>query len=388
MNCLVSYLSELNQIEYFKKLNSSTECLISIESFSRKALLSVQQAMHLASHAFENELPCILEWDILMTENDFSKSTQVFQKIDLSLFKAIRVQDIGALNWCLKHTNLPIQLNLEVAHHNLDSILTWIKSTNDRIERVILSIELPFNTLKQWITKIPVPCEILTLGPNLIFYTPRKLLSALEGSLAQSSIKMLATSEESPHKGFKLVENKHGVFMYHVKDFCIIDNIEDLIGIGINHFRCDIEGKDYQILSLIDQYIIDPMTYDLNLKLIIDLYSEDVHKGFFKANKTDVLFPKLKNNRLMRNDQKFVGEVLEIIKNKAVLIEIKSSVNLLKLNQMIEIITPEGKRFESLVNNMRNSLGEEIKETHQDQLVWIDMPYKIVAKSIVNLLAN
>ena len=35
-------------------------------------------------------------------------------------------------------------------------------------------------------------------------------------------------SEESPHKGFPLIENSHGTFMFHIKRLFLLEHLEHL----------------------------------------------------------------------------------------------------------------------------------------------------------------
>ena len=90
---------------------------------------------------------------------------------ELDHFDAIRVQDPGALEYLLEKTNIKIQLVLENGNHNLLGIQTWVDYVVDRLDRVVLSIELPKDKLREYVQKLNVDIEFYILGQILIFYT-------------------------------------------------------------------------------------------------------------------------------------------------------------------------------------------------------------------------
>jgi hypothetical protein len=49
-------------------------------------------------------------------------------------------------------------------------------------------------------------------------------------------------------------------------------------------------------------------------------------KGFYRANKTDILFTKLKNHRLQDRDETYVGEVIDVLKGEALVLDLKKEI--------------------------------------------------------------
>src|SRR5690606_28287579 len=143
----------------------------------------------------------------------------------LDTFDALRVQDPGALEWSLKNTNKPLQFIAETGNHNFEALKGWVEYCGDRLERIALSIELSRPVLEEFVKKLKVPCELLVFGRILLFYSPRSLLSPLspEKIAVNEELAALGESEESPHKGFPIVENRHGTFMFHIKEFCLLE---------------------------------------------------------------------------------------------------------------------------------------------------------------------
>src|SRR5690606_4190698 len=129
----------------------------------------------------------------------------------------------------------------ENGNHNLRALEGWIELASGRMERIVLSIELSKTVISEYVTKLKVPCELLGFGRILLFYTPRPLLSALVPQKVSQNEELaaLGESEESPHKGFPIVENQHGTFMFHIKEFCLVEFAHELKEMGLSYFRID-----------------------------------------------------------------------------------------------------------------------------------------------------
>src|SRR5690606_23250130 len=257
---------------------------------------------------------------------------------------AVRVQDPGALNWILSNTSHPFQFIAENGNHNIRALKGWIELAEGRMERVVLSIELSKDTIAQYTKELPIPCELLGFGRILLFYTPRPLLSSLVPEKVSQNEEFLALgeSEESPHKGFPLIENQHGTFMFHIKEFCLVDYAKDLTDAGLAFFRIDQRfGSDKlrEVTTLVKNFNEEEF---LTFK---EEYPQDLMRGFYLVNKTDVLFPKLKNSRLQQREGNYLGEVLEVEKSSHLAIMIKNKRGL-KKTDMLKILHPKGEEFE------------------------------------------
>ena len=219
-------------------------------------------------------------------------------------------------------------------------------------------------------------------GKILLFYTPRSLLSPVFQK--QETIKAFADSEESPHKGFFVIENRHGSFMYHLKERCLLNEIDKL--------------KTFQKLWVKIDHIFTPEKETV-LPMIADLlngldrwsefkenYGVGLTKGFFLTNKTDVLFPKLKNYRLLRSDQSYIGEVVDVVKGEYIVFFQKSKTNLLKNTMKVFCATPEGKELSFEIRGLQNLNKQDILSASPDQLVLLPYRKTVVPKSVFNLV--
>jgi putative protease len=377
---LTTYARSLHDLNVMKDLGYE-EVILEPKSLSRFGKLPSEEFITLSKRAKELGLRVLLEWDILMTEDVFA--SKVSEAKELSAFAdGIRVQDPGALNWILENTQKPLQFIAENGNHNLKALQGWIELAEGRMERMILSIELSKTAIELYTKELNVPCELLGFGRILLFYTPRPLLSALlpEKISQNEELAALGESEESPHKGFPLVENQHGTFMFHIKEFCLLDYAHELASMNLGFFRIDQRWENPSRLveasSLVKSFSQESFDH------FKDLYSQDLMRGFYLVNKTDVLFPKLKNSRLQQREGNYLGEVLEAEKASHLAVMIKNAKGL-RITDCLKILHPKGEEFEVKIYSLRNLSLEDVDFVPAGQIALIQFVGGIWVKSQV-----
>lgn len=377
---LTSYARTLHELNVLKD-QGFEEVILEPKSLSRFGKLSADEVESFSKRAKELGLRVLLEWDILMTEDVFTAKLADIKPLT-AFADALRVQDPGALHWAIDNTNLPLQFIAENGNHNLKALQGWIDLANGKMERIILSIELSRSAIEEYVTKLTVPCELLGFGRILLFYTPRPLLSALvpEKLSQNEELAALGESEESPHKGFPLVENQHGTFMFHIKEFCLVDFAAELNTLGLSYFRIDQRWETPSRLSEIAALAKNFSAPDFE-QLKAD-YSQDLMRGFYLVNKTDVLFPKLKNSRLQGRDANYIGEVLEAEKSSHLAIMIKNPKGL-STTDSLKILHPKGEIFEAKIYSLKNLALEEVPHVPQGQVALIQFIGGVWVKSQV-----
>jgi U32 family peptidase len=385
---LISYIQDERQLQALHEAHGKI-CILEPRELARFGRLKLDELHDLASKARTMGLTVALEWDILMTQTDFITAHSFFEQIDLSLFDVIRVQDMGAYQFVLESTTKAITLILETGNHNLFAIEHWINFAPKRIFSVVLSFELSKDVLRNYCEKLAVPLEYLGLGRILLFYTPRNLLSALTPEVDEERKKMQTSahfleatgeSEESPHKGFPLIENRHGTFMFHIKRLCLVEHMSELQELGLGYFRADFRFDQGEYLV---QALAQVQAQKLSGAKFKEHYPHDVIKGYYNINKTDVLFKKLKNYRIQRQDESYVGEVMEASKSHYLAIFIKK--HKIQKGDHLRFINPEGKEKFCQVHELKNAKGEEILEGMKDHLVLISYVGGVGPKSQVYL---
>lgn len=340
----------------------SLDLLLSTREFSRFGLLSLKEANTWAQKLKEKKIRAFFDWDILSEEHKWSEAQEKLKKIPWENYTGLRLQDPGALEYVLElkesYPHLKIQLILETGHRNLIGIKKWSDYLGPCLDRLILSSEIPKSKLFEIASLIKIPIEVLGLGRILLFYSPRKLLTPLFPGEEMLSVE--GTSEESPHRGFPIIENNHGSFMFHVKDLCLLENLEELEGNNISSLRVDdrfVEKNDLIVFwkNLLNYW----KTRDQEvLSLLKNMWPSPLIQGFFRANKSDVLFKKLKNHRLSERNQNFIGEVIEARRDRPLAILVKGRE--IKLGDVLRIQTPDGKEKITTVCDLKNFRGESL----------------------------
>ncbi len=339
------------------------EVLSGSSELSRYGTIPLASLIPFAHEARKLHLRPILEWDILMTQPSFETAVTMIQSLAIHEFDAIRVQDPGAFEWVLQNLpNLKIQLNLETGNHNIEGVLSWCRHGGKNLERVMLSSQLPASTLQEWVKKIPVGVEILGLGPVLILYTPRHLLSnQLPETAAAEQLRATASSEESFHSGFRVLENKHGTLVFLGKDYCLMGLIEELQSLGLAALRIDFRLNE-DVKSLGNMASLFTVKRNADAEAILKNYSQEVTRCFYKTNNTDKAFVRLKNENLIRRDQGYLGEVVEAAKDSHLIIHVRAKNHKIVKGQKLYLVSPQGDSQELTLSSLKNIESLEVNE--------------------------
>lgn len=387
---IVTYVENAIQLEKAIDLNKKLdqEVIVSSTELSRYINTTLETMLEMVMLAKKNNLEIVLEWDTLNQEEKFKSSCLIIDRLPMHEFKAIRLQDPGAVFYIKnKYPWLKIQLILENGNHNLIGLTKWCQYLGDQCERLVLSNELSKEKLSEYAKAIKTPIEVLVFGRILLFYTPRLLLSPLEKKELESTrrIEAFGTSEESPHSGFPLIENHHGTFMFNVKDLYLLDHLDELSRMGILHARVDLRFDDS-----FDKYsedIANLFTGKVSESslLIKKSHVRPLIKGFYNINKTDVLFTKLKNSRTQRLDESYIGEIVDVERDQQLALLIKTNGFEKSSLKEIKFITPEGKDKVVTLAWMKSSLGENIEKAQRNDLVLIPYTRGVSVKTQVYL---
>jgi len=372
-----------------------TEVLLGHQMLSTLGTLGTDELHSLANSALKLGLRPILLWDTLMRDAEFDRAVNCIKKIDLKLFSAVRVMDPGALEYILEETLLPVQLILRTGNHNIESILGWINYNKARTEKVILSSELPKKRIEEYVKVIPVKTEVLGLVPILLFYTPRYLLTyqstSGDGERGEDSFNLLtamASCEENTHKGFRVVETKHGTLVFHAKDYCLLEQINELKSMGVTSFQMDfrLEKSESFILEQIKKVAVlcksfDPVFY----QEWASSYPNKITRCFYQANATDVLFKKLKNTTTQRVDHSFVGEVIESVRDRHIIVHVTGNARELTKGNELKIITPMGKQVLFTVGSIRDLDGNQKEEIASGDFAVLPYIRSVTPTSVIYL---
>jgi putative protease len=295
------------------------EVLIEAKQLAREGRLTVQDAEALGREARDLGLRPVLVWDILMTEREFKLSTDLISQMDLAPFVAVRTQCPGAALWVKNNiTSKALHFIVENSNHNLPGLKRWVEQLAP--QRMVLSIQLPEEKLIRCCKELGVECEVLGAGKILLFYSKRQLLrqnfTASEEYADAQWIYADSLSEESASRPFPTIENEHGTFMYLNKDHFILDKLSNLEVAGIHAVRIDLKdlrdgGSGAEGVAELCRRALarDPE--------ISSAWSRPTSAPFFKRNKTDKQFSRMKPQTRLQRDQNCLAEVVSVERGEA-----------------------------------------------------------------------
>ena len=366
------------------ELDGVTEVLLEHTDLARIGNLDTNQVRQSAAEARNRGLKTVLVWDLLLSDREIADGGALIRSLDLSHFDAIRVQDPGVATYVRDaFPTLERQLVLETGNHNLVGIRRWIEAFEPN--RIVLSNELPMPLIRSIREALDaddhtVTLEYLALGRLLIFFTPRKLISPVEPETDEwAFIERFATSvDEGKH--FPLVENTHGTFMFYEKDLFLVPYLEEIAAAGIDVARFDLKHFEAdELIPALESYLREPSAQHLG-RLKSQL-APRLTRGFFKSNRTDKQFVKLKNQHLVVPEQaQLVGTVVETRKKKylALMTELPFG-----QNDLLEFIAPEGHVAKARVEWIRDVAGNEHDSAESTGLWMVNHVGKVSAGSRV-----
>ncbi|MBC7713736.1 MAG: U32 family peptidase [Rhizobacter sp.] len=386
-------LKELAILVETKKIDANVlEVIVGTAAISRYSENTVAGLEEMIALNQKFKLPLVLEWDVLQQESLFQKNAELVSRLPLHEFKAIRIQDPGALNLVKeKFPWLKVQLILENGNHNYTGLSRWSDFLGEQLDRLVLSNELSREHLSNYAKELKTELEVLVFGRILLFYSPRLLLSPLKKEAVQKDIldknvEAYGTSEESPHAGFPLIENRHGTFMFNVKDLYLLDHLDELRSLNIGAVRFDLRFDD-SFGHL--ENCIDLFEGRIKHEDVLEIKTEHPRpmiKGFYNINKTDVLFTKLKNKRIQRQDNNYVGEIVDVERDQQMALLIKSKHLTLKSGDELQLITPEGKTKTLGLKIFSDTSGAGLSHATTNEVVLLPFMSGVVAKTQVYLV--
>lgn len=291
--------------------------LLEHQDFSLRGGVDTAACLKIAEKIKSNGGRIVFLWDLLLSENDLHKKLQDFLTLPLELRQVVRVKDWGVLEALLqKAPDSKIQLDLSSAHHNLQAIQRWPSYLKNKLDRLVLSSELPQEKIKNYAAALPVDLEVLALGRLLLFYTPRHLLSP-----AIDRRQAFISSEEGAHHHFPCEEYPHGTLLFHLKQLCLLSEWPMLKNTGVQYLRFDTRDLPPGGGAFVESFLKN-QEQEISWNTLKEKLQVEITQGYFHKNKTDVLFKKLKNWRLLKQEKitrdgktwRYCGEVVDSLR--------------------------------------------------------------------------
>ena len=267
---------------------------------------------------------------------------------------AVIVADGGVVEIMKKYApNVEIHISTQANIVSLHSANFWYKNG---AKRVILARELNKEQIKYIMENKPkdMEVEMFIHGAICFAYSGRCFLSdflsgrsANLGSCSQScrwSYNLYAEEKNTPGEYMPIETNEHGTSIFSSKDLCLINEIPEIVDMGIESLK--IEGRlktEYYIASVvsayrtaIDDYIKDPENYNGNkyLKELEKVKTRGLTTFYFNdRNNKDI---QEYGGRQYNELYEFGGKIIKYEENKTV-VEIR---NRMQVGDEMELLIP------------------------------------------------
>ncbi len=257
-------------------------------------------------------------------------------------------------------------------------------------KRVVSARELSLEEIREIREHIPEDMEIESFihGAMCISYSGRCLLSnyftgrdANQGACTHPCRWKYSIVEETrPGEYMPVYENERGTFIFNSKDLCMIGHIPEMIGAGIDSFK--IEGRMKTALYVatvartyrkaIDDYLEDEAKYRANMPWYLDQISNCTYRQFttgFYFGKPDETSQIYDNNTYVK-EYTYLG-IIGDEKDGMYRIEQR---NKFSVGEKIEIMKPDGRNVEVIVNKITDEEGKEQESApHPKQVLYVDL---------------
>lgn len=242
-------------------------------------------------------------------------------------------------------------------------------------KRVVTGRELTLEEIREIREHIPDSLEIETFvhGAMCISYSGRCLLSnyftgrdANQGACTHPCRwKYAVVEEKRPGEYLPVYENERGTFLFNSKDLCMIEHLPDLIEAGVDSLK--IEGRMKTALYVatvartyrkaLDSYKKSPQLYQEQMPWYLDQISNCTYRqfttGFFYGKPSEEA--QIYDNNTYIKEYTYLGIVGDIDNEGRFCLEQR---NKFSVGETIEIMKPDGRNIETIVEAIFNERGE------------------------------
>lgn len=230
---------------------------------------------------------------------------------------ALIIQDLGILKLNLP----PIALHASTQCHNLDiEKIKFLQSLN--ISRFVLPRELTLQEIQKIKEETNTELEFFVHGALCVSYSGQCYLSqkigkrsANRGECAQPCRNIYSLVDEN---GKYLIKDK---YLLSLKDFCLIDNLNDLINSGVFSFKIEgrLKDEDY-VKTVVSAYRKkleqNPSIQKSSDGIVITDFEPDINKVFNRGfTKYNIEKSNINAIDTPKNKGGFIGTVKNVFKN-------------------------------------------------------------------------
>lgn len=333
--------------------------------------------------------------NILAHNRDLEGAEAYFKELKHVLPDALIISDPGLFMTAKEICpEIDIHISTQANNVNYRTFQFW---HSQGASRVVTGRELSLEEIREIREHIPDTLEIETFvhGAMCISYSGRCLLSnyltgrdANQGACTHPCRWKYAVVEETrPGEYMPVYENERGTYIFNSRDLCMIGHIPDLIAAGVDSLK--VEGRMKTALYVatvartyrkaLDDYRESPALYEEHMPWYLEQIAACTYRKFttgFFYGKPDENAQIYDNNTYVK-EYTYLGTVEETDEEGRCRFEQK---NKFSLGETIEIMKPDGRNVEAVVENIRGERTVQGKEPvweeqesapHSRQSLWV-----------------
>ena len=283
----------------------------------KKAGNSLEDIKKIIDYAHLFNVKIYVTVNTVLYDDELSAVEKLIKNLYETGVDALIIQDLGILKLDLP----PIELHASTQCHNLNTEkIKFLQSLN--LSRIVLPRELSLNEIEQIKKQTGAELEFFVHGALCVSYSGQCYLShaiggrsANRGECAQPCRNKYSLVDE---KGNYIIKNK---YLLSLKDFCLIDNIEELANSGVFSFKIEGRLKDKDYVKTVVSAYRQKTQNTKNLKnssdgIIITDFKPDITKVFNRGfTKYNIEKDNINSIDTPKNKGEFIGKVKSTFKN-------------------------------------------------------------------------
>lgn len=328
--------------------------------------------------------------NIIAHDKHFEGIEAYIQYLESIHVDAIIVADPGVLLQVKQHApHAQIHLSTQANTTNYQTANFWHEIGADRI---VLARELTLEEIKSVIQhkKDTLKIESFVHGAMCISYSGRCLLSSFmtnrHSNLGDCSHpcrwNYSVVEEKRPNEYYPIMEDENGTFIFNSKDLCMINNLQDLLDVGIDSFK--IEGRmksSYYNATVVRSYK-NALRELLEGKPFDPYWYEEIKKASHRDFTTGFYYGDPKGEGQLYTSSSYIREYdfIGLVKgyDSTTQIATVEQRNKFSIGDEIEIFGPDIRHFDYQIEEMYNGKCESVKSApHPQEIIQIKIEHPI-----------
>ena len=207
-------------------------------SFTREELKEAVEY----THKLKKELWVTL--DMIPTNNELEGLDSYVEFLDEIGVDGVIISDLGVFQVVKEYSDLKISVSTQSSNTNWRSVKMWYKLG---ARRVVLAREISIKNIAEIRENVPeMELEIHAHGAMCMASSGRSLLSSYMSTKEvtkseDENWKFSIEEETRPGEYMPVYEDEHGTHIFHSRDLCTIEYLDEILKLGVDHLN--IEGR-------------------------------------------------------------------------------------------------------------------------------------------------